>query len=172
MLLTDDDEIARKARMIKDHGSGKRYHHAALGFNGRLDAIQAAVLRVKLKRLDRWAASRGENARFYNERISRYVTVPSWKAGWGHVFNQYSILTDRRDELADHLKGCGVPTAIYYPVPLHLQEVFAPLGYKKGDFPVAERASGRILSLPVYPELPEGERALVADAAAGFFAKR
>jgi UDP-2-acetamido-2-deoxy-ribo-hexuluronate aminotransferase len=88
------------------------------------------------------------------------------------VFNQYSILTDRRDELVDHLKERGVPTAIYYPVPLHLQEVFAPLGYKKGDFPVAERASGRILSLPVYPELPEGERALVADAVTDFFTKR
>jgi UDP-2-acetamido-2-deoxy-ribo-hexuluronate aminotransferase len=172
MLLTNDDEIARKARMIKDHGSEKRYYHAALGFNGRLDSIQAAVLRVKLKNLDRWAALREKNARYYNSRLSRYTTVPRWNDACGHVFNQYSILTDGRDELVEHLKARGVPTAIYYPVPLHLQEVFFPLDYRQGDFPVAERVSGRILSLPVYPELPEEERAVVADSVVAFFERQ
>jgi dTDP-4-amino-4,6-dideoxygalactose transaminase len=172
MLLTDDDEIARKARMIKEHGSEKRYHHSALGFNGRLDAIQAAVLRVKLKHLDRWAALREKNARYYNSRLSSCVTVPRWDDGCGHVFNQYSILTDRRDELVEHLKGRGVPTAIYYPVPLHLQKVFSPLGYGEGDFPTTERVSRRILSLPVYPELPEEERAHIADSVVEFFARK
>jgi dTDP-4-amino-4,6-dideoxygalactose transaminase len=172
MLLTNDDEIARKARMIKEHGSEKRYRHSVLGFNGRLDSIQAAVLRVKLKRLDRWAALREKNARYYNGRLSGCVTVPRWNDADGHVFNQYSIMTDRRDELVEHLKGRGVPTAIYYPSPLHLQDVFFALQYREGDFPTSERVSRRILSLPVYPELPEEERAVVADSVVAFFEKR
>jgi hypothetical protein len=172
MLLTDDDEIARKARMIKEHGSEKRYHHSALGFNGRLDAIQAAVLRVKLKHLDKWSALREKNARYYNSRLSGCVTVPRWNDGCGHVFNQYSILADKRDELVEHLKGREVPTAIYYPVPLHLQKVFSPLGHREGDFPTTERVSGRILSLPVYPELAEEERAYIADSVVEFFARK
>jgi UDP-2-acetamido-2-deoxy-ribo-hexuluronate aminotransferase len=169
MVVTRDKEIARKVSLIKDHGSEKRYHHSLLGFNGRLDAIQAAILRVKLHHLEEWIDKRYENALFYNEKLSGCVTVPPMRKGSRHVFNQYSILTQRRDELVEYLVSRGVPTAIYYPIPLHLQEVFGYLGYKRGDFPVAEEVSRRIVSLPVFPELNDQERLHVVQTVLEFF---
>lgn len=169
MVLTNDEGISKKVRIIKDHGSEKKYHHSLIGFNGRLDAIQAAILRIKLKYLDSWDEKRRENALYYNEALQGYVSVPVPKDGYHHVYNQYSITTDRRDELVKYLEARGVSTAIYYPIPLHTQEVFHCLGYLEGDFPVAERVCKRIVSLPVFPELTLEEREYVVGTVISFF---
>jgi dTDP-4-amino-4,6-dideoxygalactose transaminase len=169
MILTDSETIAKKAAMIKDHGSEKRYHHSVVGFNGRLDAIQAAVLRVKLKHLESWNERRRANASYYNDVLKKYVSVPVERDGCRHVYHQYSVLTDRRDKLCGFLRERGIPTVVYYPVPLHLQEVFKDLGYKKGDFPVTEEVSKKVVSLPCFPEITDEERAAVAKAVIEFF---
>ncbi|MFW6139677.1 MAG: DegT/DnrJ/EryC1/StrS family aminotransferase, partial [Spirochaetota bacterium] len=169
MVLTDDFRTAEVIKMIKNHGTEKKYYHARLGFNGRLDALQAALLRVKLGCVDRFTENRRQNASYYNEKLKNYVSVPRVQEGFYHVFNQYSVMTEKRDQLMDYLGKKGVATAVYYPVPLHLQEVFGHLGYKKGDFPVSERASERILSLPVFPELKDEEREYVCDSIVSFF---
>jgi dTDP-4-amino-4,6-dideoxygalactose transaminase len=169
MVLTDSEKLHRAIAVIKNHGSEVRYHHTRIGINGRLDAIQAAILRVKLRHLDTWAALRREHAGAYTERLSKYVTVPVSRDGYGHVFNQYTIRTGGRDELAAHLRERGVPSAIYYPIPLHLQEVFAGLGYRKGDFPVSEKLCEEVLSLPVFPEMTGEERDFVVESVISFF---
>jgi UDP-2-acetamido-2-deoxy-ribo-hexuluronate aminotransferase len=169
MVLTSDDTFARAVRIIKNHGQDRRYYHARIGINGRLDAIQAAVLRVKLRHLEAWVEARRKNAAYYDGVLGGVVGVPATRPGYEHVFNQYSILTERRDDLVSHLEGEGVPTAIYYPLPLHLQGAFAHLGYRRGDFPVSEDISGRILSLPVFPELAEDERERICRAILSFF---
>lgn len=169
MVLSDSDEVAQNIRVIKEHGSAVRYYHARIGFNGRLDALQAAVLRVKLAYLDQWAQLRREHAAEYNEKLKLFVTVPVLREGYSHVYNQYSILADKRDELATHLQARGVPTAIYYPVPLHMQEAFGYLGYRKGDFPVSESLCNRILSLPIFPEMTAEERAQVIEGVSSFY---
>jgi len=169
LVLTNDDSIASGVRIIKEHGSEKRYHHSVIGLNGRLDAIQAAILRVKLRYLESWIERRIEHARVYNEGLDEFVTIPLTKEGYRHVFNQYCILTDRRDELAKFLNERGIPTAIYYPKPLHLQPVFAYLGYGEGDFPVSERISRQILALPVFPELTLEEQDYIIKSIRAFF---
>jgi dTDP-4-amino-4,6-dideoxygalactose transaminase len=169
MVLTNSEEVAHNIRVIKEHGSAVRYHHAQIGFNGRLDALQAAVLRVKLSHLDHMAQLRREHAARYNENLSSHVTIPMLRDGYTHVYNQYSILTDRRDELADYLRERGIPTAIYYPIALHMQEVFSNLGHRRGDFPVAESLCDRILSLPIFPEMTVKEQDSVIDGIVSFF---
>ncbi len=169
MVLTDSDGIAVEVRKLKEHGSEKRYHHSMVGLNARLDAIQAAILRVKLRHLEQWAQMRISHATAYNERLGEFVKVPVSKDGYGHVFNQYSILTKKRDELRKYLQERGVPTVVYYPIPLHLQEVFQYLGYRKGDFPISEEVSTRILSLPVFPELSQDERDYIIETILSFF---
>ena len=168
-VITDDPVLSKRIGIVKEHGSAQRYHHSLIGFNGRLDAIQAAVLRVKLRYLDEWTEKRRKNARYYSERLEKYVKVPVCREGYSHVFNQYSILTEQRDRLVGDLASRGVPTAIYYPIPLHLQEVFLGLDYGKGDFPVAEEVSERILSLPVFPELEENEKEYIVNSIVTFF---
>jgi len=169
MVLTNSDEVAQNIRVIKEHGSAVRYYHARIGFNGRLDALQAAVLRVKLAYLDQWAQLRMEHAAEYNAKLKPFVTVPVLRDGYSHVYHQYSILAYKRDELAAHLQARGVPTAIYYPVPLHLQEVFGYLGYRKGDFPVSESLCDRIISLPIFPEMTAEERTQVIEGVSSFY---
>jgi len=169
MVLTNNKNIADKVSIIKDHGSEKRYHHSVPGFNGRLDAIQAAILRVKLKHLDSWNEQRRKNAQYYNDLLKDYVKVPSIRDGYYHIYHQYSILVDKREKLIDFLRNRGIPTAVYYPIPLHLQEVFRYLGYKEGDFPVSEKVSKDILSLPIFPELKEEERQYIAESILKFF---
>ena len=152
MVVTDDDELADKCRILRVHGSRPKYYHKIVGGNFRLDALQAAILDVKLKHLDNWNASRRRNAAKYNELLESVdVKVPLY--GDGDVFNQYSIKSDRRDELQNHLSSEKISTAIYYPLSLHEQECFSDLGYKTGDFPVSERCAKESLALPVYPEL-------------------
>ena len=171
-----DAERAEQLRVIRVHGSKPKYLHHVIGGNFRLDALQAAVLRVKLPYLDGWAAGRVANAARYDaafaasglverERVKPPVVLP----GAGHVFNQYVIQVPDRDGLKAHLDARGIGTAVYYPLPLHLQPCFTGLGHTRGDFPVAEAACERVLALPVYPELPEGSVEAVVDAIAAYY---
>jgi dTDP-4-amino-4,6-dideoxygalactose transaminase len=157
--------------MLRVHGERERYKHQAIGWNSRLDALQAAVLRVKLPHLDGWAKGRIANADRYDRLFRASGLVESGKvalpvrAPWGgHVFNQYTIRVKRRDALGEHLKARGVGWAIYYPIPLHLQECFASLGHRAGDFPEAECAAAEVLSLPIFPELSASQIESVVDA--------
>jgi len=149
MAFTSDDALAERLRALRNHGQRERYRHAAVGINGRLDEIQAAVLLAKLPHFADELAARAQRAARYSERLGDVVTVPAVAPGNTHVFAQYSIRTPARDALAAHLAENGIPTAIHYPIPLHRQEAFRSLGYTEGDFPVAEAVSREILSLPM-----------------------
>ncbi len=154
LCVTDDEATAKTLRMLRIHGIEKRYHHKLHGCNSRLDDIQAAILRVKLPYLNAWNARRQEIATQYTAELADLpLQVPVTGPGNTHIYHVYAVLTDRRDALQTHLTANGVPTLIYYPLPLHLQEVYADQGWKAGDFPVAEATSARILPLPMYPEL-------------------
>ncbi|MEI4769562.1 DegT/DnrJ/EryC1/StrS family aminotransferase [Psychrobacillus sp. FJAT-51614] len=175
MVVTNNDDIAEKSRVIRVHGSKPKYYHSVLGYNSRLDEIQAAVLNVKFPHLDTWSEQRRKHAEFYtsllNEKVSEHVQTPVIVEGFYHVFHQYTILTERRDELQAYLKENGVATMIYYPLPLHVQPVFESLGYKEGDYPKAEKAANQALSLPMFPELKEEQQQYVVEKIAEFFAK-
>jgi len=173
LMTTDDDHLAEKLSLLRVHGMRPKYYHQIIGVNSRLDALQAAVLGVKLKYLDRWSDARRRNAEHYDKLLAEAgveeVATPSVRPNRRHIFNQYTIRCPRRDELMDFLKRRGVGSEIYYPVPLHLQECFAYLGYKPGDLPVTEQASRECLSLPVYPELTEEMRRYVVEKIAEFY---
>lgn len=170
MVTTDDDVLAERIRKLRVHGGRQMYHHELVGTNSRLDALQAAVLSAKLPHLARWTERRRANAAAYAERLAGVpgIRVPVVRPGNEHVFNQYTLRVDRRDELKAHLDRQGIGNAIYYPVPLHLQPCFAPLGYGPGDFPVSERAAREVLSIPVYPELTAAQLDEVAGRIAEF----
>ncbi len=163
MLFTDDDELAKKIRAIPNHGSEKKYYHDYIGVNSRLDSIQAAILRVKFRHLDRFNERRGHFAQMYTERLQETVVTPRVFPGRKHIFHQYTIRTGRRDGLLEHLKVNDIPSAVYYPVPLHLQKAYEYAGYKKGDFPVSERLAKEVLSLPMHPSLFEEEVEFITD---------
>lgn len=174
MVTTNSLSLAERLRMLRVHGSKTRYYHQAVGINSRLDEIQAAVLRVKLKHLDGWTEKRVENARYYGSLLEKAgiagcVTPPRVEGHNVSVFNQYVIRARKRDGLRDYLKTSGVGSEIYYPLPLHLQRCFKYLGYKKGDFPVSEKAAKETLALPIYPELEKEEISYVVSAIAGFY---
>ena len=173
LMTTDDDDLAEKLRLLRVHGMRPKYYHKVVGVNSRLDALQAAVLGVKLKYLDRWSDARRRNAEHYDklfaEAGAEEVTTPAVRPNRRHIFNQYTIRCSRRDELMEFLKRRGVGSEIYYPAPLHLQECFAHLGYKPGDLPATERASRECLSLPIYPELTEEMRQYVVEKIAEFY---
>jgi dTDP-4-amino-4,6-dideoxygalactose transaminase len=155
-ITTSDPEVYRKARMIRDHGSERRYYHDMIGFNGRLDEIQAVVLRAKLPHLVEYNRLRREHARLYNTLLANSpVSTPIEKPGNEHIYHMYVIKTPRRDELQTYLKENGIGTGIHYPVPIHLQNSAAYLGYKPGDLPVTEQVVGNILSLPMFAELED-----------------
>ncbi len=157
-LLTDNDEYAAHARRLRDHGQSQRYHHDEVGFNYRMDGFQGAVLSIKLRHLDAWNARRVRHARRYDELLAGLpVQRPCFPADSESVWHLYVIEVDHRDEVAAKLKAAGVDTGLHYPIPLHLQKVYAPLGYQRGDFPVSERLAQRGLSLPMYPELSEDQ---------------
>ncbi|HEX6371485.1 MAG TPA: DegT/DnrJ/EryC1/StrS family aminotransferase [Longimicrobium sp.] len=175
MLVTDDDAFAARIRRLRTHGGVKMYHHDEVGFNSRLDTLQAAVLLAKLPYLDRWSGARRENAAWYDARFAALEDAgvlrrPLVPEGNESVYNQYTLRVRDRDGLREHLQSRGIGCAVYYPVPLHLQPCFAYLGYAAGDFPESERAAGEVLSIPVYPELAADERERVAEAIEGFFA--
>lgn len=173
-VVTHSEDMARKIRMIRDHGQAKKYYHDMEGYNGRLDAIQAGVLRIKLRRLEAWNQSRRQNAAHYNELLSRIkgVTVPVEPDGYRHVYHLYVILADDRDLLQKCLDKKGVSTGLHYPVPLHLQKAYANQGHKEGDFPVTESVARRVLSLPMFPELAKEQVEYVADCIRQFMEKR
>jgi len=168
LVTTNDDELAGQIGLLRVHGARPKYFHKMVGFNSRLDAIQAAILQVKLGRLDAWSQARRDVADRYDESLADLpgIVIPFRAKDRTHIFHQYTIrvLDGKRDALAGHLKKRGIGTMIYYPVPLHLQECFAGLGYREGYLPESERMSREVLSLPIFPELTEEEQTYVADA--------
>ncbi len=157
-LFTNDEVLAQKIQLIANHGSAERYHHTAIGINSRLDSIQAAVLNEKLKHLDQFNAARQKAADFYTTHLEAIplLTTPKKARYSTHVFHQYTILVERdRDGLAAYLKSVGIPTGIYYPIPLHLQAAYQGNEYKKGNFPIAEAMASKVLSLPMHTALTE-----------------
>lgn len=164
MVTTNDDEIAENVKILRDHGRSDKYEHKIIGFNHRIDALQAAILNVKLRYLNGWTDARRKNAKLYNELLSNVdVVTPVEKEYSKHVYHLYVIRTRRRDELQKYLKTQGIATGIHYPIPLHLQPAYSHLNYKKGDFPVTEEYSGEIMSLPMFAELTEEEIEGVVD---------
>jgi len=180
MVTTNSDELAERVRMLRQHGMRRRYYHDELGWNARLDGFQAAILRVKLKYIDGWNDARRTVAEKYHSLFAAAglaesgpfpthgIVLPHKVSGARHVWHQYVIRTDRRDELRDFLTARKIGSEIYYPVPLHMQEALKPLGYKEGDFPEAERAAREVLALPIFPELREDEQQTVVAAIADF----
>lgn len=182
MVVTNDPELAKKVEILRVHGSSPKYYHKVVGGNFRLDALQAAILHVKLKYLDGWTLKRQKNAETYNKLFidagltgngnNSPVVVPYTAPGNHHIFNQYVIRTKDRDNLRDFLKANGIGTEVYYPLPLHLQECFTNLGHKEGDFPESEKAAKETLALPIYPELTLEQQAYVANKIKEFYSGR
>jgi dTDP-4-amino-4,6-dideoxygalactose transaminase len=164
MIVTNDDRVAAKLRLLRNYGQRVKYYHTAAGTNSRLDTLQAAVLGVKLPHLDAWNAARRRHADAYRVRLGAHVTTPAARPDAEHIFHLYVIETDRRAALQQTLSAADVQTGIHYPVPIHLQEACASLGYRAGDFPATEAAADRILSLPMYPELTDAQIDYVSDA--------
>ncbi len=172
MLTTNDEELARKLKALRVHGSFEKYIHEWAGMNSRLDALQAAVLDVKLDHLDAWSRARQRNAALYREALAGIVTLPVQQPHQtSHVYNQFVIRCARRDELRKFLSEAGVGTEVYYPLPLHLQPALAAYGYKAGDFPVSEQLSKEVLALPIFAELTEDEIATVAGLIREFYGR-
>jgi dTDP-4-amino-4,6-dideoxygalactose transaminase len=187
MVVSNDQELASKVALLRNHGAHPKYYHSVVGGNFRLDAIQAAILRVKLRYLDAWHEERQRNAAIYRELFSdsglpnvqaaesalevavEPVQLPVEAPGRRHVYNQFVIRCQRRDELVSWLRARNIGVEIYYPVPLHLQECFAGLGYTRGEFPQSERAAAETLALPIYPELTRDMLAQTVDAIAKFY---
>lgn len=166
MLLTNDEDTAERLRILRNHGSSVKYHHSVIGCNSRLDEIQAAVLRVKARYIQKWTQERRQIAKKYNESLGDipWLATP-FEEEWNKcVYNQYTIRVQSRNEFQRHLTESGIPTAIHYPMPLHLQKAFSYLGYKQGDFPESEEASSDVISLPIYPELTDEQRDAVIAA--------
>lgn len=173
MIVTNSDELAETTKMLRVHGAKKKYHYEYIGYNSRLDNIQAAVLRVKLKYINESIEKRNMIHDAYVERLKdiEEITLPKIKGDQIPVYYVFNITCEKRDELNEYLKENGVGTSIYYPIPLHMQNCFSYLGYKKGDFPVAERVSERILALPIYPELTMDEVDYVCEKIREFYRK-
>jgi dTDP-4-amino-4,6-dideoxygalactose transaminase len=164
MIVTDDDAVAAKIRLLGNYGQRAKYYHSIAGTNSRLDTVQAAVLRVKLPHLDGWNAARRRHAAAFTSQLSGLVHTPVASPDVEHIYHLYVIETGRRDELQQALRTRDIHTGIHYPVPVHLQEACADLGYRAGEFPATEAAAARILSLPMYPELTEGQIDYVTSA--------
>lgn len=175
MVVCRDAALAAKLRAIRNHGMEVRYYHKWVGGNFRIDALQSAVLSVKLPHLDSWSAGRRERAALYREAFADLpLTLPvePW-SGCGlvnhHIYNQFIVRTNRRDALRAHLSAAGIGSEIYYPLCLHMQECFRDLGYKEGDFPESEKAARETIALPIYPELSSEQQAYVVETVRGFF---
>jgi dTDP-4-amino-4,6-dideoxygalactose transaminase len=181
MVLTNDESLAQKIKLLRVHGSRDKYFYEILGGNFRLDALQAAILRVKLKYLETWQQKRIEKASYYDNALKEsglreegLIQIPEalYKdkgVKSYHVYHQYVIRSEKRDRLKEFLQEKGVPTAIYYPLPLHLQKCFSYLGYKEGDFPVAEEAARQVLALPIYPELTSDQQDFIVSSIQSFY---
>jgi dTDP-4-amino-4,6-dideoxygalactose transaminase len=181
MAVTNDPDLAERMRVLRTHGSKPKYYHKLIGGNFRLDTIQAAVLNVKLKYLDQWTKRRQENADRYAELFQQSGLVQKGRVQLPeavyrtsgvkhyHIYNQFVLRVERRNDLMAHLKQKGIGTEVYYPVPFHLQECFRYLGYQEGDFPESECAANETLAIPIYPELTRTQQAEVVDAVATFY---
>jgi dTDP-4-amino-4,6-dideoxygalactose transaminase len=174
MCVTNDAALAERMEVLRVHGGKPKYYHALIGGNFRIDELQAVVLSVKLRRLDDWSAGRQRNAAFYDAafrraRLNEAIQTPHASLGVRHIYNQYVIRAQERDALRAHLTAAGVGTEIYYPVPLHLQQCFAYLGCKPGDYLQSERAAAETLALPIYPELNEAQLQYVVDTIAAHY---
>ncbi len=163
MVLTNSEEIAKRVRSLRVHGARQKYVHEEIGYNSRMDEIQAAVLNVKFSHLDEWIDARIKVAKRYSNLLGDFVQCPEVPGDRTYVFHQYVIKTKVRDDLREYLTNEGVGTAIYYPIPLHLQKCFSFLGYKNGDFPVAEKLSRESLAIPIFPEIKPDEQEYVAN---------
>ena len=184
MILTQDAALAERLRLLRDHGAVQKHIHSCLGINSRLDTLQAAILLVKLAQLGRWTELRRKKASFYrtaflesglSDRTATYptnecpVVLPYEAPGNYHVFHQFTLRIKQRDELAQHLAAQGIGTAVHYPLPLHLQEAFAYLGFRRGSCPESERAAQDVLSIPIYPELSEEQQSRVVREIKSFY---
>ena len=171
MIVTSDDGTAERLRRLRLHGGAKQYHHDEVGTNSRLDTLQAAVLVAKLPHLAPWSAGRREHAAYYSRALADVpgVRTPVIDPQNEHIFHQYTLRVERRDELQAHLRARGVGNAVYYPIPLHRQPCFAHLRYQVGSLPAAEQAAREVISLPVYPELTTVQLDYVIDAIRGFY---
>jgi dTDP-4-amino-4,6-dideoxygalactose transaminase len=175
LITTGDPETAERLKMLRVHGSKKKYFHDILGTNSRLHALQAAILRVKLRHLDAWTDGRLNRAARYRQLfeqagLSQFITCPQAPSGqFHHVYNQFAIRAQRRDALKEHLRLRGIPSEIYYPLCIHLQSAFAHLGYREGQMPQSEKASREVLSLPVFPELTDAQQDQVVKEIAIFY---
>lgn len=175
MVTTNNKKLADKIRLLRNHGSSpkNKYLNLILGGSSRLDAFQAAFLKTKLKYLEQWNSKRADNAAYYNSHLGclKQITTPFVAKNNNHIFHQYTIRANgkTRNKLADYLKEQEIPAMIYYPLPLHLQPTFKYLGYKKGDFPEAEKAAKEVLSLPIYPELPQKDQNFICQKIGEFF---
>jgi UDP-2-acetamido-2-deoxy-ribo-hexuluronate aminotransferase len=167
-IFTDDDELAKKISMMANHGQSVQYHHDEIGVNSRLDSMQAAILRIKLRHLDKYAAARNHAATFYDKAFAgnQKIKIPSRQINSTHVFHQYTLLLNGvdRNSLREHLASKGIPSMIYYPVPLHLQKAYLDPRYKKGDFPVTEQLSANVISLPMHTELSDDDLKYITDS--------
>ena len=173
MMVTQDAALATRLKRLRVHGGMQMYHHDEVGYNSRLDSLQAAVLSAKLPHLSHWSAGRRANAAYYTSAFADLAEVktPVIEPANDSIFNQYTIRVERRDELQAHLKAKGIGSAVYYPVPLHLQPCFEYLGYKQGAFPESERAAKEVLSLPIYPELTSAQLDEVITAVRAFYGR-
>ena len=183
MLTASDPDLAQRVKLLRNHGQSPKYYTKVVSGNFRLDELQAAVLRVKLRHLDNWTSARQRNAQTYRRLFTEaelIVDSPDQLDGGGvvlpqeapqrrHIYNQFVIRSGRRDELKAHLTKCGIGTEIYYPIPMHLQESFAFLGYHAGDFPNSEKAAAQSLALPIYPELTEAMQVQVVETILDFY---
>ena len=170
-VTTNDEEMYLKAKKMRDHGSGKKYYHDLIGHNYRMSEFQAAVLNVKMKYIEDWTEMRRKNAEKYNERLAdiEQVVTPSELENVKHVYHLYVIRAKDSERLQNFLKESGIGTGLHYPIPLHLTQAYAYLGYKKGDFPVAEKLAKEIISLPMYPELTEEQIDYVCEKIKAFY---
>lgn len=173
MVVTNDDELAQKIRILRLHGSNPKYYHSMIGYNSRLDALQAAMLRIKLRYLDQWNDGRRQKAALYNELLKDTpVVTPYAKEDLRHIYHLYIIQADDRDELMEYLKEHGISTGVYYPVPLHQQDVYKPLGYKEGSLPISEYMSKRTFALPLYAELDDETIHYIVDTIKNYYANK
>ncbi|OGG11001.1 hypothetical protein A3J20_01335 [Candidatus Gottesmanbacteria bacterium RIFCSPLOWO2_02_FULL_42_29] len=171
-IITGSREMKKRYLFLREYGQRKKYHHVTMGRNSRLDEIQASILRIKLKYLDRWNEKRQQAARYYQRLLQSFdpdVIIPRSLSGRQHVFHLYVIRLKKRTQLMEYLAKRNIRTAIHYPIPLHLQQTFKYLGYRRNDLPVSEKLSGEILSLPMYPEIKRNDIREVADNIRSFY---
>jgi len=171
MMLTQDDALAERLRRLRTHGGNRQYYHDEVGYNSRLDTLQAAVLLAKLPHLESWSAARRERAARYTEALAglQGVCPPPVDSANQHIFHQYTLRVERRDGLVEHLRASGIGCAVYYPLALHRQPCFAHLGYREGSLPATEAATASVVSLPVYPELSQAQQDAVIAAVRRFY---